>query len=109
MKRITRVKEERPELLSDAEVHGLVTDADRIEDLKKISETPEGKTLIKLLLTDYRAKATRLHAIYRTANRDELVSIIASMETAFDTASLLVGADKLLSILDSEIEEALRE
>lgn len=108
-KRTTKLKEKRPELLSSEEVYQTAAEADRLQELSTLAKTPEGKTLMRLLMQDYRLKAQQLHGMYRTASRDELVSTIASMESSWDTAKLLTSADTLLEFLDQELDEALSE
>jgi hypothetical protein len=108
-KRVTKLKDARPELLSNDEVYQTAKEADRLQELSTLSKTPEGKSLIKLLLEDYRTKAQQLHGMYRTVGRDELVSTIASMEASWDTARLLATSEALLGFLDTELEDALNE
>jgi len=108
-KRITKIKESRPELLSNDDVFQMAQEADRLQDLSTLSKTHEGKSLIKLLLQDYRMKTQQLHGMYREADRDKLVSVIASMEASWDTARLLVTSEALLGFLDTELEDALNE
>ena len=108
-KRISRLTKDKPELLSNEEAVMFATEADRMSELSKVARSPEGKTLIKLLLEDYRVKAQQLQGLYRTATRDDLVSYIASMEASWDTAKLLATSDTLLEFLDSELEDALRD
>jgi len=109
MKRVTKLKESSPELLSNEEVYETAVEADRLQELSTLAKTPEGKSLIKLLLEDYRFKAQQLHGMYRTASRDELVSVIAGMEAVWDTAKLLSTAESLLEFLDGELDDALTE
>lgn len=109
MKRVTKLKESSPELLSNEEVYETAVEADRLQELSVLAKTPEGRSLIKLLLEDYRFKAQQLHGMYRTASRDELVSVIAGMEAVWDTAKLLSTAESLLEFLDSELDDALTE
>jgi len=109
MKRTTRIKESSPELLSNEEVFTMAVEADRLQEFSTLAKSPEGQSLIKLLLEDYKLKAQHLHGLYRTATRDELVSVIASMEAAWDTAKLLASAESLLQILDTELEDALSD
>lgn len=109
MKRVSRIREQNPELLSNEEVLGVAKEADRLQELATIANTPEGQTLVKTLLKDYILKAQHLQGMYKTATRDEMVSYLASMEASWDTATLLVNSDKLLTYLDAELTEALSE
>ncbi len=109
MKRLTKLKESNPELLANEELLATAKEADRLQEFATLAKTPEGKSLIKLLLEDYRMKAQQLHGLYRAGTRDELVSVIAGMEAVWDTARLLTTADALLGFLDTELEDAIQE
>lgn len=109
MKRLDNLKETAPETLSNPDITELAAEGDKLHDIKVLAQSDGGKTLVKLLSRDVIFSIQKLTGMYRTATRDEMVSVLASIEAQFNVARLLMTADETLKYLDAELEEALRE
>lgn len=109
MSRLQKVKENRPELLTDERLVTMADEADTLHEIKALADTDGGKRLIELLARDAVAGIYRACNVYRTASHTELIALLADTATKIDTAKLLLGSKENLAYLDAEIERALRE
>jgi hypothetical protein len=109
MKSLNKLKEERPELLTNPDVFQLAEQADMVQDLKILHDSEGGKQLTKLLFQDAVGCVNRLRGGYHKMSHMELVAIIAQMDTHIAVAHLLLDAKGLSESLNAELEEALRE
>ena len=109
MKRLSKLKEEQPEALSNPQIFDLAEQADQLQELKAVYDTEGGKQLVKLLTESAVAEVNRLCAGYRTMTRDEMVTSITTMDAHLSTARLLINAKEGVAIIDAELKEALRE
>ncbi len=109
MGKVAKIKEEMPEALSNPDIFSLAEQADMVQDLKALHDTEGGKRLVKLLLQDAINCMHRLRTGYQTMSHIELIAWIASMDSHVSTARLLIDAKDISDVLNSELEDALRE
>lgn len=109
MKRLSKLKEEKPEVLSNPQVFDLAEQADKLQELKALYDTDGGKQLVKLLVQDVVYRVNGLCSAYKTMSHTELITTIADMDAHLSTARLLMNAKEGVAIIDAELEEALRE
>jgi hypothetical protein len=109
MSRVSNLKKDAPELLADVDVFNLADEADKLQDLKVLYDTDGGKQLVSLLIKDTKYGLQSLCSTYRTASHTELIALIAHIDAHWSTAKLLLSAEDGLRMLDSELENALRE
>jgi hypothetical protein len=108
-KRVTKIKEEAPELLSNPDIYNLAEQADQLHSLKTLADTDGGKDLINLLIKDVVYAVHKLCGKYKIATHTELIATIADMHAHLTTAQLLLRSKDNLEIVDSELDEMLRE
>lgn len=109
MSRVNKLRQKAPELLDNPDVFDLAAQADQLQDLKAVADTPGGKQLIKLLMTDVVGSINRLESSYRTATHQELTAIIAQMSASLTLAKVLIHSKENMEALDKELEAALSE
>lgn len=109
MSRVSKLKEQRPEVLSNPEIYQLAEQADIIHELKALYDSKSGKQLVKLLIGDAINVVHNLRSSYKTATHTELIALIALMDASISTAKLLMEAKEVNDVINSELEEALRE
>lgn len=109
MSRLNRIRKDAPELLENPEVVDLVAQADQMQDLKAVADTPGGKQLVKLLLTDVVSAVNRLESSYKTATHTELIAICAQLSSSLTLAKLLLRSKENMELLDKELENVLSE
>jgi len=109
MQNINKIKEERPELLTDPDIVQLAEQADMAHNLKALYDSEGGKQLVKLFMQDAVGCVHRLRGGYNTMSHIEMIAIIAKMDINISSAMLLMDAKEVKAVLDSELEEALRE
>lgn len=109
MSKVSKIKEEAPELLENQEVMDLAEQADKLHDFKALYDTPGGKALVHQLLTSTRQNIFRLIGMYKTASDIEIRSIIAAIDTELNTARLLINAKEGMEVLEKDLTDILSE
>jgi hypothetical protein len=109
MENINKLKEERPELLTDPDIVQLAEQADMAHNLKALYDSEGGKQLVKLFMQDAVSCVHRLRGGYSTMPHLELVALCAKLDVNISSAMLLMDAKEVKAVLDAELEEALRE
>lgn len=108
MKQHRKALEERPDLKDDEQFMMLLAQADDLHGIKTLVDTDGGKQLIKLLSADVLNGVHLLRSKYKEATHVELVAIIALLDSRVDLLRLLLNAKDSLSVVNEELENALR-
>jgi len=109
MSNLSDIQKDRPELLTNPDIVQLAEQADIAHNLKALYDSEGGKELVKLFMQDAVCCVHRLRGGYNTMSHIELIAIIAKMDINISSAMLLMDAKEVKEVLDSELEEALRE
>lgn len=106
MNRVRRLKKDG---VKDERALGVAKEADRLQDLKALNDTPGGKQLVDLLMEDAVGQIHQLRGGYKSLSHIEMIALIASIDSKLDTAKLLLNAKDSMDIQLELLEEALRE
>lgn len=109
MKQHHKALEERPELKDDEQFMMLLEQADGLHGIKTLMDNDGGKQLVKLLSKDVVNGVYALRGKYKNATHTELVALVALLDSRIDLLRLLLNAKDSLSVVNEEIESALRE
>lgn len=109
MSRLAKIKQDNPELLEDQDFRELLEHADKIHDIKAVTEMNGGKALINYLLKDVVNGVYVLTARADTATHHEMVAILSRMKANLATVRFLSTAKGDVEHLDERIKEALLE
>jgi len=103
MSKTNRVSKE--ELEARPDLQDLVTEADKLHDIKALSETEGGKQIIQLLLKDV---VSTVHTI-TSAEPKDMPQLAERLKANLNLVRLLVKAGENEAHLDSLIADALAE
>lgn len=108
MSRLSKIKEDRPDLLLDEDFAELVKSADKIHDLKATAESNGGKILIDFLINNIINTVYILSAQHQAMTQAEITSALSKLSANLATVRFLSTAKGDVDELDKQIAEQLR-
>ncbi len=106
-KEFKKIIEAHPKLINNDFIADLSKDLDRVKDISAISRSDGGKIIAKNLKDKTDAILLEIKRTYKTATRDELVSLFACYEAQKDLFDTFTGAFGLQKQLQDEIDKAI--
>lgn len=90
-------------------IETLTEQQDKLHDLKALYDTPGGKHLVSLYMTDVAGIVHQLCNGYKDMDLTKLHALCAEMNVHLTTARLLMNAKESEETIKQQLEEALAE